>query len=677
MRPLRLLLSLCCSLVAIILLLYIAFGSSRDDELRNGPAPPRQNGKLKALFSFTSPGSLFPPSAIISLTDDNSTFFLARPAAFGPALPSNGLSGPLWIGTGFGDDAMGRGELGCSDVPGWTDGDHGVGLLGLKTASDATTSGPGSLGELGAPHTEQLHARAAESTDNYLNQHMPASRLPKAHSSKTSGHADIQTLQEAAEIAGKVVLLKRGGCGFLEKVLWAQRRGGVALIVGDDVRGGGLVRMYAHGDTSNVTIPSLFTSYTTAHLLSSLIPTAGLIHDLSPEDAAKLNLIKSGKGGKNNNHDKPGKPGRPTGVQDTENLTQSSHPGIGAHSGGSQKHGWLRSFLSFFGFGRSARTSPRADSRRPPSSGELDWVLADHPGDDQVPVGTKPATAKSTSTPTPSDFVIGEQDWRGPALLPESKSVQIPSQSLIPDSKRKTNLPSSGEYARDGTIEAGRWAKRLLGAKPDRASKADLGFSEGKSTSSPPDAHARFNDPTPHKPKPHEGLWVTLTPTNMSTSPFFDTLLVLVVSPLVTLTVVYALLLLRSRIRRRRWRAPKSLVERLPVRTYHTISDISPAPTPTASSPSTPLLQHTPPRPNSSLARPQSRAELEPPATSSSIHQPHRTPEEEKRETGLAAWRRRYGGRQKECVVCLEEYVDGISRVMSLPCGHEFHADCM
>jgi hypothetical protein len=51
--------------------------------------------------------------------------------------------------------------------------------------------------------------------------------------------------------------------------------------------------------------------------------------------------------------------------------------------------------------------------------------------------------------------------------------------------------------------------------------------------------------------------------------------------------------------------------------------------------------------------------------------------ESEKRERGLAEWRRRYGGRQRECVVCLEEYVDGISRVMSLPCGHEFHAECM
>jgi len=50
---------------------------------------------------------------------------------------------------------------------------------------------------------------------------------------------------------------------------------------------------------------------------------------------------------------------------------------------------------------------------------------------------------------------------------------------------------------------------------------------------------------------------------------------------------------------------------------------------------------------------------------------------EEKRAAGLSEWRRRYGGKQRECVVCLEEYVDGVSRVMSLPCGHEFHAECI
>src|SRR5690606_10879306 len=75
--------------------------------------------------------------------------------------------------------------------------------------------------------------------------------------------------------------------------------------------------------------------------------------------------------------------------------------------------------------------------------------------------------------------------------------------------------------------------------------------------------------PTFNASKKREGLWLTLTPGGVSSSPFFDTLLVMVVSPLITLTVVYAMLTIRSHIRRRRWRAPKSYVERLPVRTYH------------------------------------------------------------------------------------------------------------
>lgn len=697
MRPLRLLLSLCSSLIAITLLLYIGFGSHSEGELRQAPAPEQKSG-LKALFSFTSPGSLFPPSAIISLTDDNSTFFLARPAAFGPPLPSKGLSGPLWIGNGFGDDAMWTGELGCSDVPGWDDGGDNTGMVGLETASDAKAQAPSPPDNGRYPPRERQRrskniadtlapAGDDDGTDDHLHKSLSASGTPKSHSGK-AGHADIQSLQEGAEIAGKVVLLKRGGCGFLEKVLWAQRRGGVALIVGDDVRGGGLVRMYAHGDTSNVSIPALFTSHTTAHLLSSLLPTGGLVQDLSPEDVAKLNLIKSGKGGKNSMHqDKPGKKqekaGGPTATQSSLKTAQPSKAGKATEvkqQPDRSEVGWFRSFLSALGLGSSARTTTKGDNRRPPSSGTLDWVLVEHWDEEQKPAKTGLASAKPTSSRAPEDFVIGEQDWRDPDLVPKATSTSIKSnQSPTPDSGLKGGSirPSSGEYTEGDTGESRGWINYLLGGRRDDAPQAGSGPTLGSDTPSSRNAHSKDDDETPEEPEPHEGLWVTLTPTNMSTSPFFDTLLVLVVSPLVTLTVVYALLLLRSRIRRRRWRAPKSLVERLPVRTYHTISDSSPSATPGASSPTTPLLQHTPPRPTSSLSRPQSRTESEVPATSSSFHQAHRRTEEEKRESGLAEWRRRYGGRQKECVVCLEEYVDGISRVMSLPCGHEFHADCM
>jgi hypothetical protein len=174
-----------------------------------------------------------------------------------------------------------------------------------------------------------------------------------------------------------------------------------------------------------------------------------------------------------------------------------------------------------------------------------------------------------------------------------------------------------------------------------------------------------------------------LTPTTLSTNPFFDTLLVLVVSPLVTLTVVYALLLLRSRIRRRRWRAPKSVVERLPVRTYHTMSNSSSTTSsqiasPVSSSPTSPLLQSANQTITSrSRPRSQTTSDVAPGIPSSTeCSSASSSPAKEKAVSGSVT-RKRYTGRQVECVVCLEEYVDGQSRVMSLPCGHEFHADCM
>jgi hypothetical protein len=38
---------------------------------------------------------------------------------------------------------------------------------------------------------------------------------------------------------------------------------------------------------------------------------------------------------------------------------------------------------------------------------------------------------------------------------------------------------------------------------------------------------------------------------------------------------------------------------------------------------------------------------------------------------------KRFKGRQLECVICLDEFIDGVTKVMSLPCGHEYHVDCM
>ncbi|TKA82272.1 hypothetical protein B0A49_00425 [Cryomyces minteri] len=790
MRPLRLVLSLTSCIVAITLLLYVAVSAHGTP---SKPAPAKRKSRFNILFSFHTPSSLFPPSATISLTDDNSTFFLARPAAFGPLLPTKGLSGQLWIGSGFGDDSLGHGglaagaegELGCSDVLGWSDGD-GKPAASLevgksskrKSASGAKSDNSGAEAKPGKRKRGSLmdesndesptanmvaNSKEDDGTDDHLHHPLPTSGIatPSMQGSSKDklqpAHADIQSIQESAEIAGKVVLLSRGGCGFLEKVKWVQRRGGVALIVGDDIRGGPLVTMYARGDTSNVSIPALFTSHTTAHLLSSLIPSGGYLEDISPDDAAKMGIVKHSstattnqkvRFNKQNTADRPTfteitATSKPTATSRVDSKQAPKKFPASASTGNvkskKEHKGWLR---SLFG---GEDLSGTEDSRRPPSSGHLDWVLLEEWNGDEAlnpklksdketnkPKKTKSGVGKSSG----DGFVIGVQDWRDPDLVGSAGKSQADaksakSSSAKPGHKAGDNLPKggsitpgSGEYEKPSNQvedlvpndkassdpnkgkessddESGSWLEHMKWSGEEAEDEEeDVSVpSPGKSGAKtsipvlrPPtlqplkDQKDGEDSPTPDN---HEGLWVTLTPTSISSSPFFDTLLVLVVSPLVTLTIVYALLLIRSRIRRRRWRAPKSVVERLPVRTYHTLSSTnssstSPLATPVATSPTTPLLAG--PRTSSAghpRSRPRSRTASEVPAqTSSSLHFGD-TPStsldqvQEKREAGLAEWRRRYGGKQKECVVCLEEYVDGVSRVMSLPCGHEFHAECI
>ena len=140
MRPLRLLFAVFAFLLTITVLSYIA--ASRTS---SNPYSSSDDARLRSLYSWHAPSSLFPPSAVISLTDDNSTFFLSRPANFGPLLPSRGFSGQLWIGSGFGDDNLGHGgvagaegELGCSDVPGWTAGSYSRAGSKVESSSGRT-----------------------------------------------------------------------------------------------------------------------------------------------------------------------------------------------------------------------------------------------------------------------------------------------------------------------------------------------------------------------------------------------------------------------------------------------------------------------------------------------------------------------------------------------------------
>lgn len=804
MRPPQLVLLLLCFIALPTFLTFLSLLSAQrlDADAVVAGYPP-ESSRLRALFSFHTPASLFPPSAVIRLTDDNSTFFLARPAAFGPSLPGEGLSSQLWVGSGFGDDNSRRtgsvlgaeGELGCTDVPGWGEGEKKhVSDESLKFSKKTTKTGAGSrtakgMGarKTGTGKTKRtagdaevdtvvLHSSDADipsetdGTDDHLHHPLPGSNpaepakpgQPAEHEptndkSKTPTHADIQSLQESAEIAGKVVLLSRGGCGFLEKVKWVQRRGGVALIVGDDARGGPLITMYARGDTSNVTIPALFTSHTTAHLLSSLIPSE-ISDDQGGSETGKDTKSKNPTQMEKEDDDRPTftakSETRPTARPSSRNKDATMHPSKPIADVASRS--WLRLILSFFGLqgGASYPWYAAEDSRRPPSSGNMDWVLlkdwdemTSSARSPKSPLHNSPTTTKSEKgysgvkqskpySEAGDDFVIGIQDWRDPDVLGSAEreeSTKTPSAGPVSNKdsskadesnkqpagehgnpkalKGGSITPGSGEYEHTNTGPIGGsssnnykhaaydvassdahnddtrngWFSRLLGSKSSEQDASErrrtqlekVRVPDRRPSASPPSAQGIQTG------QEHEGLWVTLTLTTMSTSPFLDTLLVLVVSPLVTLTVVYALLLLRSRIRRRRWRAPKSVVDRLPVRVYHTMSNSSSTTssqitTPRPSSPTSPLLRSIS-RTTLSRNRPRSQTTsgvIPPVEASADRSSPTSSPAKEK-VSKTPVWRKRYTGRQVECVVCLEEYIDGQSRVMSLPCGHEFHADCM
>ncbi|KEF58256.1 uncharacterized protein A1O9_06182 [Exophiala aquamarina CBS 119918] len=781
MRPFRFLLLLIIFVALPMALTCWSLFASVDNAADSfHPGYNTRSSRFTSLFSFSTPSSLFPPSAVISLTNDNSTFFLARPAAFGPSLPSNGLSGQLWVGKGFGDDSLLKEEsihvtgweLGCSDVPGWGESVHkhlqhsAPDRNKKKTAALPRDFPPNGRS---ADHTNDVSSSPSDNlpttddgTDDYLHHPLKDSNpatpghlgepanVDQADKTKQATHADIESLQESAAIAGKVVMLARGGCGFLEKVKWAQRRGGIAVIVGDNERGAQLTIMYAKGDTSNITVPALFTSYTSAHLLSSLVP---------PEDKDEV-MIDSQKPSQSS-----AEKGSIQKPDDSKPVFTSTKPGsrqptnvpVGDSVGNQpdEDKTWVKNVLSAIGLSENSPFSHAEDSRRPPSSGNIDWVLLedwddDHPVDSpNKPPSITVSDWDATPTPAPraksttsrkidsDDFVIGVQDWRDADLVaplptpgstetvkkaknvkdgaPETLNGIKPTSTPAATLKGGSITPGSGEYdhgSSDQASDLSQQRNRPARPQPNREDRPSQGepsegswldffkpsevnadaSNEGTSRDSTADDH-KVNGASSRKSGDednHEGLWVTLTPTSVSTNPFFDTLLVLVVSPLVTLTVVYALLLLRSRIRRRRWRAPKSVVERLPVRTYHTMTTTSSTTSsqiasPEAFSPTSPLLISTsqdisrrPTNPN--RTRSQTTIGVFPSASvDGGLSRPttRSSPAEKTASPSKITKRKRYTGRQVECVVCLEEYVDGESQVMSLPCGHEFHADCI
>ncbi|KAL7920816.1 hypothetical protein ACQKWADRAFT_328501 [Trichoderma austrokoningii] len=694
-----------------LFLLFRSATASRHAASSRFPTESRPNRSIWGLIFYNTPFSLFPPNAAISLTDDNSTSFAARPAAFGPSLSPSGLSGQLWVGSGFTEDSFDvNGELGCSDLPGWDGADakhalkQSVRGAALRADTFKSTRHPRAhddLLSLDKPVSDagaglDLKIPADDGTDNHLHVRF-SSALPRQDAS----HADIQSIQEGAEIKGKIVLLMRGGCGFLEKVMWAQRRGAIGVIVGDNVKGGPLIQMFAHGDeVDNVTIPSVFTARTTAQLLSSLTQPGSFIEDTLDDNGNPVLKVQQGSKARKS------KSSGPKTTKSKRSKTSAKEKLLAKRKEVEDESGW---FSRFFRWGASSR-GVHSESR-PPSSGQIDWMVVEDRVDEKDGV-TAPSLTKQKKQPKQpktggDDFIIGVQDWRDPDVLSNTKAPASSATDLkgdvfdkatSPDEPKGGSItPSSGEYKLRKASEDendSTSAFELRGIAPSSKGKGLISRIFGNDDDEINQALELDNgddeDDVPEEdedPVRHEGLWVTITPTS-SASPFFDTLLVLVISPLVTLSIVYALLVLRARIRRRRWRAPKSVVERLPVRTYHTVArspSMSPrVPSPSGATATTPLLQSNP-RP--SRPRPRSRtasgalesANFHAPASSSlpALQTSSRAGRSGHTRGAISGEWRKYMGRQVECVVCLEEYVDGVSRVMRLPCGHEFHADCI
>lgn len=656
-------------------------------------------------------------------------------------------------------DGEGEGELGCSDVPGWGDGSSNAVLkpsvkemqhkyrpaaVASKAKNQKRNDSKGPLVDRTAISEIEPKAKAKakpvdDGTDDYLHQRLDMSAKSQGEllGSLASSHADIQSIQEGAEIAGKIVLLSRGGCGFLEKVKWAQRRGAIALIVGDNQRGGPLIQMYAHGDTSNVTIPSIFTSRTTAYLLSLMMQPGSFIEDLVDENGKpSLKVQQSDKTRKNKKARHVATSGQPPKTSSKPNsakipITKKHSPASSEASG--SRLAWLS---KAFSWGPGPNLNSAASGSRPPSSGQLDWVVVEDFSDEKDKIIKNSleraskvrsnADSKDKTKKIPDDtFQIGVEDWRDPDLLGpsdkdnmaqdaaegnskplKSKPKSDQASNTEPSDKKQGGkvlmngrvTPNSGEYAasrmpvkgvdafgstkgKTSISSSGGLISKIFGDDDDSDDDEDNADLTKSKPINPPNV-GKPGSVSGESSEEREGLWVVITPSS-GASPFFDTLLVLVVSPLITLTVVYALLILRARIRRRRWRAPKSVVERLPVRTYHTVastpSRTSRVPSPTSSSPTTPLLQnqHGPSR-----QRPRSQTTTGVLSAGDFIQADSSTPRStprahEKRNTHTSSEWKKYMGRQVECVVCLEEYVDGVSQVMSLPCGHEFHVDCI
>ncbi|KAJ8604127.1 hypothetical protein MRB53_041925 [Persea americana] len=130
--------------------------------------------------------------------------------------------------------------------------------------------------------------------------------------------------------------------------------------------------MYARGDTSNVTIPSLFTSHTTAHLLSSLIPSRGAIGDLDGRLSTRRGFRRQGQepARKRTGTDQALLNPNSAVRKRAQTLPRTKQDDFQCLAMRGSRAGRMSTWLKYM----LGESSSWADTRRPPSSGDVEWL---------------------------------------------------------------------------------------------------------------------------------------------------------------------------------------------------------------------------------------------------------------------------------------------------------------
>jgi hypothetical protein len=142
-------------------------------------------------------------------------------------------------------------------------------------------------------------------------------------------------------------------------------------------------------------------------------------------------------------------------------------------------------------------------------------------------------------------------------------------------------------------------------------------------------------------------------------SSVIGTIIFLMLSPLCSLSMIYCFLLLHRRYKKMQERASKKAVSKLPVRTWHR--------------PNPETHRH-----NSAEAVAAAAPDLDAENSEGSSSQEPILAESSERNTSSSDEdREKVWTSSAECIICMDDYVDGVSQVMRLPCHHEFHVECI